>query len=108
MGELKNQICNLSIYLPLEEDKSIKLVEIYKSMNGWLGFGDGVKGENGIPYWFSFVNNEKHVCSSVELSGLQFSGLMNNAEWNTWIFEFQNKATKALNQQVSISEEDEF
>lgn len=54
-------------------------------MDGWLGFGTKeAMYREGLPHWFSFNENEKHVLASVEPGGLQFSGLMEEEEWNQW------------------------
>jgi hypothetical protein len=44
---------NLNITLQLPEEIWVKVPLVYKNMNGWLGFKDG------IPFWFSYNENEK-------------------------------------------------
>lgn len=36
-----------------------KIPHIYQQMDGWIGWGTGGdNGEKGIPYWFSFNEDE--------------------------------------------------
>lgn len=70
---------------------------IYEQLNGWLGFGKGGElGEKGIPYWFGFDENEKHISASVEPGGLHFAGLIDTDEWTIWVKEIKNIATREL------------
>jgi hypothetical protein len=70
-------------------------------MDGWLGFGKGGnEGEEGIPYWFSYNEAEKHISASVELSGLSFSGLMNDEEWELWISKIKSISSEILGFEV--------
>jgi len=53
-------------------------------------------GDNGIPYWFGFNEDEKHISASVEPSGLQFSGLLDNSEWVIWVDKIKRIASQEL------------
>ena len=78
-----------------------KVLLIYERSNGWLGFGKGEDpDEKGLPYWFSFVETKKHVIASVEPSGIQFSGLMENEEWEAWKKAIKEIATEELGYKV--------
>lgn len=101
------QECNLNIRYDAPEIIWKKVAKLYEVMPGWMGFGTKEKGEEGIPYWFSFDEEEKHILASVEPSGLQFSGLMKLDEWNHWKFEFKQKATELLGFKVGEIEEGE-
>ncbi|MFK7906656.1 MAG: hypothetical protein AB8B69_16110 [Chitinophagales bacterium] len=94
---MKQQEMNLNIWYHLPEEIWNKVSLIYEEMEGWLGFGEGDgKGEKGIPYWFSFDENEKHICASIEPSGLCFSGQMEVEEWIDWVKEIKKVASRIL------------
>lgn len=83
---MKSQEMNLNIrYDMLEGIWNKEMLEIYKEMNGWVGFAtEDVEFRKGLPHWFSFNENEKYICASIEPSGLHFLGLMEDEEWETW------------------------
>lgn len=84
---MKNQHFNLSVKYDQPAEVWKNVVGAYAKLDGWLGFGDGLTGEKGIPYWFSFDENEKHICASVEPSGLSFSGRVSDADWALWKYK---------------------
>lgn len=90
------QEMTLNIRYDAPEEVWDKVAKIYKQLNGWLGFGAGDRGEKGIPYWFSFSENEKHILASVEPGGLHFTGLMDLDEWTIWAKEIKSIATSEL------------
>lgn len=71
-------------------------------MPGWIGYPDG-----GCPYWFGTDTDAKHLVASVEPSGLQFSGEMQEFEFIEWINTFIEKATQVLSFQVMDTEDAE-
>lgn len=78
-----------------------KIPFIYSQLNGWLGFGKGGDfGEEGMPYWFSYNKDDKHINASMEPSGLQITGLMDDTEWQLWVKEIKRIATKELGYKV--------
>jgi hypothetical protein len=78
---MEYQEMNLNIRYDAGDEIWDKVPVIYEQMDGWLGFGQGGdKGSNGIPYWFSYNENEKHIWASVEPGGLLFVGLMEGGE----------------------------
>jgi len=85
---------NINIDLLVEVWNSV-IPEIYKEMDGWIGFA---KEEHikGLPFWFSFNKKEKHICASVEPGGLHFSGLMEDEEWDNWRKKIKRIATEKL------------
>jgi hypothetical protein len=93
---MEYQECNLNIRYDAPKEIWDKVEIVYKTSDGWLGCGDGIQGEKGIPYWFSFDEDQKHIMASIEPSGLQLLGFMDNDNWNQWIQEFQQKATNLL------------
>ncbi|WP_299902120.1 hypothetical protein [uncultured Aquimarina sp.] len=99
--------CNLNIRYDLPKEIWDKVPLIYEKMNGWIGFGKDGNGENGIPYWFSYNENEKSILASVEPSGLQFSANMELDEWTEWKTEFKKIATEILGFKVGELEEGE-
>lgn len=94
--------CNLNIRYDLPAKELDKLNSIYQKMDGWLGYG-----ESGIPYWFSFNENEPSIFASLEPSGLLFCANMNLAEWNTWKLAFKKRATEVFGFKVGEIEEGE-
>lgn len=92
-----HQNMNLNVRYDAPNHVWEKIPIIYEQLDGWLGFGKGGDlGEEGIPYWFSFNENEKHILASVEPSGLYFSGMMDNNEWKLWVEAIKNIATREL------------
>lgn len=76
-------------------------------MAGWLGFGKDGLGEEGMPYWFSYNQNEKSISASVEPSGLHFEANMDLAEWQIWKLDFKRVASEILGFKVGEIEEGE-
>ncbi|MEO1625824.1 MAG: DUF4291 domain-containing protein [Bacteroidota bacterium] len=59
--------------------------------------------EGWIPHtnrWFSELDTEKHIVSSVEPGGLIFSALMDEDEWERWLDHTKQIATKILGYQI--------
>ena len=71
--------------------------EVYKKMPGWLGYD-----KNNIPYWFSYKENKKMICASVEPPGIQFTGNMEEKEWNLWVLKLKKYTTELLGYTVEI------
>ncbi len=97
----------MNIGYHLSDEVLEKLPETYKAMPGWISFGNGVNGEEGIPYWFSFDEDEKHLSVSIEPSGLTIEGQMKESEWLIWKAEFKSRASEILGFKVGEPEEDE-
>lgn len=88
------QSMNLNIYSNDSNEVWNKMPSIYRKLKGWLG--NEMEEESSIPYWFSLNETEKHICASIEPSGLHFEGLMETEEWNEWVKEIKTIATKDL------------
>lgn len=86
---------NLNIRYDAPDSVWSKVPSIYKQMEGWIGYDT-----NGIPYWFSFDESEKYICASVEPSGLFFSGLMDDAEWELWAKQIKIIASQILGYKI--------
>jgi len=99
--------CNLNIRYDLPNKIWDRVPLIYEKMPGWIGFGGNDKGEDGIPYWYSFNEKEKSILASVEPSGLHFSSNMELNEWIKWKTEFKQIATTFLGFKVGEIEEGE-
>jgi hypothetical protein len=98
---MNQQAIALNIRYDAPDEVWKKIPFIYSQLNGWLGFGKGGNyGDTGIPYWFSYNENEKHILASVETSGLQFAGLMDDEEWGRWIKDIKDIATKELGYKI--------
>ena len=63
---MTHQEMNLNIRYDAPNDIWEKVPLIYRQLEGWLG-DENVLDKPGIPYWFSFDENEKHICASLEL-----------------------------------------
>ncbi|WP_378182110.1 hypothetical protein [Aquimarina sp. SS2-1] len=61
-------------------------------MPGWLGFGTKDIGYAGIPHWFSFDEDEKHIVASIKPSRLQFEAKMDHQKWISWKTQFKKIA----------------
>ncbi len=96
MNDIENQECVLNIRYDLPHEIWDKVMLVYEKMPGWLGYGKDGNGQKGIPYWFSFNENEKSISASVEPSGLQIVGNMEENEWNSWVTEIKKIATEIL------------
>jgi len=108
MSIISSESRNLNIRYDLPDGILKKISEVYKEMEGWLGYGNGQVGEEGIPYWFSFNEEEKCINASVEPSSLQFSVFnMDEQEWENWLKEIKNIATSILGFKVGEIENGE-
>ncbi|WP_160713451.1 hypothetical protein [Chitinophaga solisilvae] len=95
------QHMNLNIRYDAPDEIWDKVPVIYQQLNGWIGFcPKGEPGHEGLPYWFSFNEQEKHISASVEPSGLQFTGLMDTNEWDIWVQKIKEVATRELGYKV--------
>jgi hypothetical protein len=104
---MKLHECNLNIRYDLPKEIWDKVPLVYEKMNGWLGFGKEGEGANGIPYWFSYNEDEKSISASVEPSGLHFVARMELDEWIEWKLEIKKIATEILEFKVGEIEEGE-
>lgn len=95
---MNNQEMNLNIRYDLpKETWDIVIPEIYKKLEGWIGFAtEEIEYRKGLPHWFGFDENQKHICASVEPSGLHFVGLMEDEEWEIWKKTIKQIATQKL------------
>ncbi|BBB62129.1 hypothetical protein UNDKW_3856 [Undibacterium sp. KW1] len=97
MTKLLSETRNLNIRCDLPAEIWDRVPDVYALMEGWLGFGDGIKGMDGIPYWFGFNEEEAHISASVEPGGLQFFVTdMDEEKWNFWLSHLKLQATKIL------------
>jgi len=100
--------CNLNIVIDSPQEVWDKLPLVYQEMDGWIGFGKDGNGETGIPYWYSYNENEKSILASVEPSGLHIVANMDLNEWLIWKAKIKKTATEILGFKVGEIEEDEF
>jgi hypothetical protein len=91
---MKYQTMNLNIRYDAPKEIWDKVYQIYPQLEGWQGF------KEQIPYWFSFDEDEKHICASLEPSGLLFDGLMPDEEWEKWVIAIKEIATRELGYKV--------
>ena len=94
--------CNLNIRYDLPKEIWNKMPLVYEEMDCWLGYGN-----DKIPYWYSFDENEKSVYASVEASGLHFVARMEAKEWREWISRFKMIASEILDIEI-VEVEDGF
>jgi hypothetical protein len=98
---MNSQLMNLNIRYDAPQEIWDKMPNIYSQLEGWMG------DTQGLSYWFSFNEEEKHICASVEPSGLQFTGLMDDEDWMDWVTKIKEIATKELGYKVGEIEDDE-
>jgi hypothetical protein len=67
------------------EAQSQRLVEIYRSLPGWVDFLEG------IPCWFGTHGSTPSLSASVEPSGLIVSGTTPTGAWSEWDSSFQRQ-----------------
>ena len=97
MSKISSDSRNLNIRYDLPDEIWNKVPTIYEAMDGWLGFGDGSNGQDGIPFWFSYEYREKHISASVEPSGLQITATnIDSDEWESWLEKIKKIATDQL------------
>ncbi len=103
---MNRQEMNLNIKYELIGDNWNTIIpELYQEMDGWIGYGgEDTGGRRNLPHWFSFKENEKHICASVEPVGLQFMGLMEDDEWENWKKKIKQIATEKLGFKVGEAE----
>lgn len=99
MSNVNSFNCNLNIWYYLDDEVWDKVPSIYESMEGWLGF------QNGIPYWFGYDEDEVYIEASIEPSGLSFYAQMEENQWIEWIGLFKLKATDILGFEVGEPED---
>lgn len=99
--------CTLNIWYGLPKEIWDKIPLVYEKMNGWMGYGKNGNGEKGIPYWFGYIENEKHIMASIEPSGLQFIAYMEPQEWSIWKATFKKVATEILGFKIGEIEKGE-
>ncbi len=93
---MKHQECVLNVRYDLPNEMWVKIVLVYEKLPGWIGFGKVGKGEEGIPYWFSFNEEEKSITASVEPSGLLITGNIEEKQWVTWISKFKKRLSEII------------
>ena len=101
------QECTLNIRCDLPAKIFNRRTVVYEKMPGWLGFGKDGAGEEDIPYWFSYDEDQKSILVSVEPGGLLFTANMDWSEWLEWKAEFKRIATEILGFKVGEIEEGE-
>ncbi len=99
--------CTLNIWYHLPKETLEKVHLIYERMPGWLGYRNKLGETTGIPFWYSFDEEQKSIYASVEASGLQICATMDEADWNNWITSFKKLATEILNYKVGEIEHGE-
>lgn len=98
---MNDQYMNLNIRYDAPTEIWEKVATIYEQTNGWIEYNDG------IPYWYSFDEEQKHIYASVEPSGLFFAGKMDDDEWDIWCASIKEIATKVLGYKIGEIEKGE-
>lgn len=88
---------NLNIHYSVPREIWDKIVCLYGEMPQWKGF------EDGCPKWYG--EEGKIIEASVEASGLQFYAKLPKEEWENWITQFKNNASKILGYEVGEPED---
>lgn len=90
---------NLNIHYTAPDYVWEELHKIYESMPNWKGYIDG------FPYWFGHENEEKYITASVEPSGLQIFGDIEQEEFEEWLELLKNKLSDALGYEIGEPED---
>lgn len=90
---------NLNIHYSAPAFVWEKLKDVYRSMPNWKGY------INGFPYWFGGPDSDRYLTVSVEPSGLQVLGSLDDEEFEKWFLLLRKKLTKALEYEVGEPEE---
>ncbi|PHV09949.1 hypothetical protein [Chitinimonas sp. BJB300] len=92
-----NQSITLNLPYDLSEAEWVKVMEVYRSMDGWI------EGEE-LPCWFGKLNATKFVVASVEPSGLLLEGNLDPLLFRGWVTKLCAKLTAALGREVYDAE----
>lgn len=95
------QSMNLNIRYDAPQEVWNKVPQIYEKLEGWLGYN------SNLPYWFGFDEDKKHICASLDPSGFQFFGLVEEEAWEKWKHDIKKVATTILGYKVGEIEEGE-
>lgn len=90
---------NLNIHYSQIDQYSHILSKLYKEMDGWIGY------IQGIPYWYGYDGNEETISASLEPSGLSFYAVMEETKWINWINKFKKRATELMGYEIGESED---
>jgi hypothetical protein len=93
------QSITLNLRYDLPQEAWVKIGEVYASMDGWIELE-----ETEMPCWFGREGDNSYVYASVEPSGLQVEGRLDDAVWLPWIAEFQARLTSVLGFEVCDAE----
>jgi hypothetical protein len=96
----RNITFNIS-YTVMSDEQWSKLEKVYTSLPGWMGFGS-----DGCPTWFGREGKDpEFLWGSVEPSGLQITGTLNDQKWLDWRAQFERKARETLGFMVHDADE---
>ena len=73
---------------------------IFEALPGFRGYDAG-----GVPFWFGFESEIRHLYASVEPSGLLVEGTIDDEEWIGWDAAMRRHATMILGYTVKDAEE---
>lgn len=76
------------------------LTKIFEALPEFRGYD-----ASGIPFWFGFESEVKHLWASIEPSGLLVEGTIDDAEWDSWDSAMRRQATTELGYAVKDAEE---
>jgi hypothetical protein len=91
------QSITLNLPYDLPEAEWIKVMAVYRSMDGW------VEGEE-LPCWFGKLDAAQFVAASIEPSGLLLEGNLNPLLFRGWVTKLCAKLTITLGREVYDAE----
>jgi hypothetical protein len=93
---------NITLSLPydLSENQWKTVDEVFRSMDGWLGY----KADDNTPQWYGTNSNTRFVWASVEASGLLIEGNLDPEHWTGWISVLSARLSLRLGFEVCDSE----
>ncbi|MDA8522943.1 hypothetical protein [Acidovorax sp. NCPPB 4044] len=87
----------LNIPYDLSDEQWAKVMDIYASLDGWLG-------DRNEPAWYGREGDERCIGASVEPGGIQFFGEVETPLWTGWLTVLCARMSLALGREVHDAE----
>ena len=93
--EVTNHSITLNFPYDLSDEDWSKVEAVYQSIDGYIAPKEGC-----VPSWYGTENDTKHICVSVEPSGLLCEGNIETGIWVGWLTIICSRLSLALNREV--------
>jgi hypothetical protein len=90
----------LSLPYDLTSEQWAVVDEVFRSMDGWLGYTDG----DNTPQWYGSESSDRYVWASVEPGGLLLEGNLEPEHWTGWISVLCARPSRRLDLDVCDAE----